>query len=481
MTTRTERDSMGEMEVPSDILHGASTQRAVLNFPISGRPVPASVIQAFAHLKEACAGVNAELGRLDPSIADAIAQAAQVIRSGLNGKAGALVAGSDGRQAMDHFPVDVFQTGSGTSTNMNVNEVLSNLACVEAGKPIGAKEPVHPNDHANMGQSSNDTFPTAMQLAGAEAISESLVPALRRLRDVLRDKAAAFAEIVKLGRTHLMDATPVTLGQEFSGYAEQIEKAIGRAEAASLALASNLPIGGTAVGTGINTHPDFGSKVAERLSSAMGIAFAEAENHFEAQATRDCVVEASGFLRTIAVSYTKIANDLRWMGSGPRGGLFEVSLPAVQPGSSIMPGKVNPVICESAMMVSCRVQGNDLAITLGGTGGVGSILELNVAMPMMAEALLDSIELLAATAHMLVDRCLEGLEPNLSEIEHHLERSLMTCTALAPVIGYDEAADIAKSAFKNGSTVREETLRRGLVEPEELDRLLDPGSMTRPA
>jgi fumarate hydratase class II len=451
---------MGEMEVPADILHGASTQRAVLNFPISGRPVPAAVIQAFAHLKEACAGVNAELGRLDPSVAQAIAQAAQTIRDGLDGEGGALVSGSEGRQAMDHFPVDVFQTGSGTSTNMNVNEVLSNLACLDAGQPIGAKNPVHPNDHANMGQSSNDTF---------------------RLRDALREKAEAFSEIVKLGRTHLMDATPVTLGQEFSGYADQIDKAIGRAESAASALASNLPIGGTAVGTGINTHPEFGAKVAQRLTAALGISFAEADNHFEAQATRDCVVEASGFLRTVAVSFTKIANDLRWMGSGPRGGLFEISLPAVQPGSSIMPGKVNPVICESAMMVACRVQGNDLAVALGGTGGVGSLLELNVAMPMMADALLDSVGLLSATAEMLVDRCLNGLEPNLSEIERHLERSLMTCTALAPVIGYDEAADIAKVAFKNGSTVREETLRRGLVDPEELDRLLDPRSMTRPA
>jgi fumarate hydratase class II len=481
MTIRTERDSMGEMEVPSDILHGASTQRAVLNFPISGRPVPAAVIQAFAHLKEACAAVNAELGRLEPPVAKAIAEAAQTIRDGLNGDGGALVSGSEGRQAMDHFPVDVFQTGSGTSTNMNVNEVLSNLACLAAAQPIGAKNPVHPNDHANMGQSSNDTFPTAMQVAGAEAITRSLVPALTRLRDALREKADAFSEIVKLGRTHLMDATPITLGQEFSGYADQIDKAIGRAESAASALASNLPIGGTAVGTGINTHPEFGAKVAQRLTEALGISFAEADNHFEAQATRDCVVEASGFLRTVAVSFTKIANDLRWMGSGPRGGLFEIALPAVQPGSSIMPGKVNPVICESAMMVACRVQGNDLAVALGGTGGVGSLLELNVAMPMMADAFLDSVGLLSATADMLVDRCLNSLEPNLSEIERHLERSLMTCTALAPVIGYDEAADIAKVAFKNGSTVREETLRRGLVAPEELDRLLDPGSMTRPA
>ena len=367
MTTRTERDSMGEMEVPRTSCTAASTQRAVLNFPISGRPVPAAVIQAFAHLKEACAGVNLELGRLEPPVAEAIARAAQTIRAGLNGEGGALVSGSEGRQAMDHFPVDVFQTGSGTSTNMNVNEVLSNLACLAAGQPIGAKNPVHPNDHANMGQSSNDTFPTAMQVAGAEAITRSLVPALTRLRDALREKAEAFSEIVKLGRTHLMDATPVTLGQEFSGYADQIDKAIGRAESAASALASNLPIGGTAVGTGINTHPEFGAKVAQRLTERWGFHLPRPRIILKPKPPGIVWSKPPAFADGRGLVHQDCQRSA--LDGSPTRGLFEIALPAVQPGSSIMPGKVNPVICESAMMVACRVQGNDLAVALGAPVG----------------------------------------------------------------------------------------------------------------
>jgi fumarate hydratase class II len=476
-STRLERDSMGEMTVPSHVLYGATTQRAVLNFPVSGRPVPAPVVRAFALLKKACAESNHELKKLDQRRTRLVTAACDAIVAACDGEANELTAHGP---MMDHFPVDVFQTGSGTSTNMNVNEVVSNLACLAAGTGIGAKDPVHPNDHVNMGQSSNDTFPTAMQVAAAVAIREDLLPALKRLEKALAKKARRWDGIVKIGRTHLMDATPIRLGQEFSGYAAQITHGVRRAEAAMDALASNLPIGGTAVGTGINTHPRFGGLVSRRLARATRVKFAEADNHFEAQATRDCVVEASAALRTIAVSLSKIANDIRWLGSGPRCGLFELALPATQPGSSIMPGKVNPVICESIMQVAAQVIGNDQAVSVGGLGGVGSLLELNVAMPMMAANLLDSIALLANGSEMLVDRCVDGLEVNREIATGTVERSLMMCTSLAPEIGYDAAATVAKEAFRTGQTVRQYVLEHGLVEKDRLEELLDPASMTEP-
>lgn len=471
--TRTERDSMGEMKVPASVLYGASTQRAVLNFPISGRTVPPTVIHAFGLLKRACAEANRELGKLDQKRTKLIVETCNEIIASVEDDP------SDAGM-MQHFPVDVFQTGSGTSTNMNVNEVVSNIACKNAGKKIGAKDPIHPNDHVNMGQSSNDTFPTAMQVAAALAIYKNLIPSLKTLASTLKAKAKKWDKVVKIGRTHLMDATPIRVGQEFSGFAAQAEYSIKRAERAMIRLAENLPIGGTAVGTGINTHPRFGKLVAARLARATGIKFAEAANHYEAQATRDCVVEASGELKTIAVSLSKIANDIRWLGSGPRCGLYELSLPAIQPGSSIMPGKVNPVICESVMQVACQVIGNDAAITTGGLGGIGSLLQLNVAMPMMASNLMQTIELLANVSSVFADKCIKDLSLNKAIATGLVEKSLMMCTSLAPEIGYDQAAKVAKGAFASGQTVREYVLEKKLVDPKRLDELLDAMSMTEP-
>ena len=468
--TRIESDSMGQMTVPADVLYGATTQRAVLNFPVSGRTVPPQVIAAYFELKRACAQANLRLKELPRDKAGAIVEACERLVEDF----------ADRRaEVMRHFPIDVYQTGSGTSTNMNVNEVIANTASVLRGRAIGSKDPLHPNDHVNCGQSSNDTFPTAMQVAGAVAIDRHLLPALRRLHKALAAKARAWDRHVKIGRTHLMDATPIRVGQEFGGYAAAVEHAARRAERARDVLAGNLPIGGTAVGTGINANPRLGRTVAAILTKELGIAFREADNHFEAQATRDCVVEASGLLKTIAVSLSKVANDIRWMGSGPRCGLGELNLPATQPGSSIMPGKVNPVICESVIMVACRVAGNDASITLGGFGGVGSLLELNVAMPLIANDLCESIELLANASDMFRERCIEGLELR-PEATQTVERSLMMVTSLAPVIGYDSAAKAAKEAYKSGETIRAYVLRNGLVEPKALDRLLDPAAMTKP-
>ncbi|MBL9148891.1 MAG: class II fumarate hydratase [Phycisphaerae bacterium] len=471
--TRVETDSMGAMEVPSDALFGATTQRAVLNFPVSGRPVPPAQIEAHILLKKACAEANVELGEIGKDKAKAIVDACNELLGRFESKTGR-------DDVMRHFPIDVFQTGSGTSTNMNVNEVIANIAARRAGKPIGAKDPVHPNDHVNYGQSSNDTFPSSMQIAGAVRIDRSLIPALERLAAELWKKSKAWDKHVKIGRTHLMDATPIRVGQEFSGFAAAIDESVERARRAIAALAGNMPIGGTAVGTGINAHPKFGKLVCAKLEKETGIRFREAKNHFEAQSTRDCVVEASGHLKTIAVSLTKVANDIRWLGSGPRTGLFELTIPATQPGSSIMPGKVNPVICESVMMVACQIVGNDAAITLGGFGGVGSLLQLNVAMPMIAERLLDSIELLANAAEMFLTRCIAGLELNIDIATGTVEKSLMMVTSLAPVIGYDNAAKLAKEAFKTGETVRQHALRHKLVEEKHLAKLLDPTSMTKP-
>ncbi|MEC9372284.1 MAG: class II fumarate hydratase, partial [Planctomycetota bacterium] len=385
--TRTEKDSMGDMRVPADALYGASTQRAVLNFPVSGLPVPASLIHAYGLLKAACAKVNLDLGRLDAPRAKLIIEAAEEVARGDHDA---------------HFPIDVFQTGSGTSTNMNANEVIANLVCIKRSAPIGStKDPdylekggVHPNDHVNMGQSSNDTFPTAMHIAAAVEIDTNLLPAVRRMADKLESLASDWDRVIKIGRTHLQDATPIRLGQEFSGYAAQMRQAEDRL-AHALDTLAELPLGGTAVGTGVNTHHQFGKRVADELSARTNIAFIEARNHFEAQHAKDAIVEASGHLKTLAVSLSKIASDIRLMGCGPRCGIGELKLPAVQPGSSIMPGKVNPVICESVMMVSCQVIGADAAITMGGLGGVGSLLDLNVAMPMMAWNLQHSIAILS--------------------------------------------------------------------------------------
>jgi fumarate hydratase class II len=462
---RIEKDSMGEMQVPDWALWGASTQRAVQNFPIAGRGVPVEVVRAFGLLKAACAQVNKDLGKLDGKLADAIAAAAGEVADG---------------KLDDHFVVDVYQTGSGTSSNMNANEVISNRANQQLGQPVGSKDPIHPNDHVNMGQSSNDTFPTAMHVAAAVALQTRLRPALQRLHDVLQSQSCQWDDIVKIGRTHLMDATPIRMGQVFAGYAAQVAFAIERVDH-TIGVLGELAIGGTAVGTGINTHPEFGGRVAKALADRTGVPFREARNHVEAQATKDGFVEASGALKTIAVSLSKIANDIRWLGSGPRAGLGELVLPAIQPGSSIMPGKVNPVICESVVQVALRVIGNDSVVTQGGFGGVGSILELNVAMPVMADAFMESVSLLTHVSDVFVEKLLSGLTVNQAACEQYVERSLMTVTSLAPAIGYDNAAKIAKQAFEEGKTIKELVLEKGLLDEAKLNEVLDPRSMTEPA
>lgn len=477
-STRIEKDSMGEMPVPADVLYGASTQRAVLNFPISGRPVPAEVIFAFARLKTATARANEQLGKLPKAKADSIVDACDEILRGMSDRGG----------IARHFPVDIFQTGSGTSTNMNTNEVVSNLVCLKHGAPVGSSKDaaylehdyaVHPNDHVNMGQSSNDTFPTAMHIAAAVEIKNRLLPAVRSLAAALDEKAKAWDEIVKIGRTHLQDATPIRLGQEFSGFASQMHHAADRLDRALSTLAE-LPIGGTAVGTGINTHPEFSKLVCQHLSTSTGVAFREADNHFEAQHAKDGFVEVSGMLKTIAVSLSKIANDIRWLGSGPRCGIGELKLPAVQPGSSIMPGKVNPVICEAVVMAACQVIGNDAAVTTGGLGGIGSLLDLNVAMPMMAANVLDSIGLLAGSCNTLNDKLIQGLEPDRERCAALIEGSLAMCTSLVPVIGYDASAKLAYQAYAEGKTVRQLALEQNLLDADRLNELLDPRSMTEP-
>jgi fumarate hydratase class II len=474
--TRIEKDTMGEMPVPAQALWGASTQRAVENFPISGRPVPAEVIHAYGHLKAACADVNLALGRMNSARHKAIMSAAAEVAAGKHDA---------------QFPIDVFQTGSGTSTNMNANEVIANLVCVALGKPIGSsKDPayigdaksgtgVHPNDHVNMGQSSNDTFPTAIHLATAVAIRKKLIPALGRAADSLDHHAKSWDKVIKIGRTHLQDATPIRLGQEFSGYARQIRKAEARAAAAVNALCE-LPIGGTAVGTGINAHADFGRMVSERLAKTLEVPFREAENHFEAQHAKDDVVEVSGHLKTIAVSLSKVASDIRLMGCGPRCGFGELKIPAVQPGSSIMPGKVNPVIIEAVMMVCARVIGNDAVVCACGVGGVGGLLDLHVAMPVMAEAVLESIDLLAGALDAFTEKCLKGLEADAERCAELIEGSLAMCTSLVPVIGYDKSAALAKQAFKEGKTVRQLALEQKLLPEAQLKELLNPWSMTLP-
>ena len=454
---RTESDSMGKMKVPSDAYYGAQTARAVENFPVSGRTLPREFVRAMGLVKLAAAETNAELGFLKKNVAKAVARAAREVLEG---------------KLDDHFVVDVFQTGSGTSTNMNANEVIAN----RAAELLGGKTGVHPNDHVNMGQSSNDVIPTAMHVSSLEAIEKELIPALEYLEKALSAKAKKFDRIVKIGRTHLMDATPVRLGQEFGGYASMVAHGISRLKGVRNDL-SELAVGGTAVGTGINTHKSFGKKVAARISAATGVKFREARNHFEAQASKDAVVQTSGALKTVAVSLMKIANDIRWLGSGPRCGFGEILLPAIQPGSSIMPGKVNPVIGESVTQVAAQVIGNDAAITIGGQSGN---FELNVMMPMMADNLLESIRLLSRVSRVFVDKCVDGIEASEERCGELIEQSLAMCTSLAPIIGYDAAAAIAKEAYATGSTVREVARRKGVISDEELERVLDPESMTRP-
>lgn len=457
MSTRTENDSLGEMQVPADALYGAQTQRAVENFPISELRFPRSFIAALGIIKKAAAETNLELGLLDDDVAHAIIRAAdEVIRGDHD----------------DQFVVDIFQTGSGTSTNMNTNEVIATRASRIRGD--GGK--VHPNDHVNAGQSSNDVIPTAMQVAACVSIRQELIPALHQLRDSLDAKAREFDNIVKSGRTHLMDATPVRLGQEFGGYAAQIEFGIRRLGEAERDLLE-LPLGGTAVGTGINTPADFAGKAITRIAKSTGIEFTEATNHFERQGTRDTIVYAHGALNTLAVSLMRIAHDIRWLGSGPRAGLNEITLPSIQPGSSIMPGKVNPVIPEAVTMVAAQVMGNHTTITVG---GLGSYFELNVMMPVMAHAMLQSVALMAAASRAFAEKCVDGITANEERCRELLEGNLSLATALAPKIGYDDAAAIAKQAFREGRTAREVARERQVLPDDELDRVLDARAMTEP-
>ena len=457
--TRIEKDSMGEMEVPADAYYGASTQRAVLNFPISGQPLPRRFIRALGMIKKAAAQTNLELGLLARRRARAIAAAAQQVVDG---------------ELDQHFPIDVYQTGSGTSTNTNANEVIATRATEILGGARGARL-VHPNDHVNLGQSSNDVIPTAIQIAAAMAIQDELIPSLERLHKALEAKSKEFWPMIKTGRTHLQDATPIRLGQEFKGYAGQIEESIRRAKAAVDEL-SRIPLGGTAVGTGINTHPQFARLAAARLAKATGVAVKETPNHFHAQATLDALVAAHGGLRTIATSLWKIGSDVRLMGSGPIAGLGELRLPETQPGSSIMPGKVNPVIVESLLMVIARVYGNDLTVAISGQSG--SFFELNVMMPVAAVTTLESIALLATSVRNFSERCVEGLQATDRGPEL-VERSPMLATALTPVIGYDESAKIAKESIRTGKSIRQLARAKGISE-QELNKVLDLAKMTKP-
>ncbi len=464
MSTRIEKDSMGEMPVPADALYGASTQRAVLNFPVSGRPVPYPVIHAYGLIKGAVARVHAELGILPKDKADLIEQAAQEVADG---------------KLDAHFIIDIYQTGSGTSTNMNANEVISNRICQIAGQPIGAKDPVHPNDHVNMGQSSNDTFPAAMHIAVAQELNKKLLPALESLHASLQKKSTEFWDVLKIGRTHLMDATPVRLGQEFKGYARQAELAASRVHKALNAI-MELPLGGTAVGTGLNSHPDMPRLAIALIAEKTGLPFVEAKDHFEAQASKDALVEASGQLKTIAVSFFKIANDIRWLSSGPQCAIGEIAIPATQPGSSIMPGKVNPVMCESLMQVCARVIGNDATVTWCGANGN---LDLNVMMPALAAALLESIELLMNASTLFRTRCVDGIIAKKERCNELIEYSLAMVTGLNSKIGYDKAAEIAKLSAKTGTPVRKLCMERlkelGITEAD-LNEALDPARMCAP-
>ncbi len=453
---------MGEMQVPVDAYYGASTARAVENFPISNLPFSRQFIAALGMIKSAAADVNHQLGHLDANTKDLIQSAANEVVDG---------------KLDDQFVVDIFQTGSGTSTNMNANEVIASRANEIATDRRGGKTPVHPNDHVNMSQSSNDVIPTAMHVSAAVAIQSSLVPSLLKLQLALQTIAGNFEDVVKIGRTHLQDATPVRVGQEFSGYAAQAKLGVARAEHAIEAL-RDLPLGGTAVGTGINSPKEFAPGVIAILAAKTGIAFCEAENHFEAQSAKDGIVETSGLMKTIAISLTKIANDIRWLASGPRCGLGEFILPATQPGSSIMPGKVNPVMCEMVLQVAAQVIGNDA--TIAWANAMGSTFELNTMMPVMAYNLLQSIDLLSSATRVFADRCVAGLTVDRERCESMVEQSLAMCTSLAPIIGYDAAAEIAKQAYWTGKTVRVVASAKGVMSAEELAKALDARRMTAP-
>ena len=461
MQMRIEKDSMGTMELPADALYGATTQRAVLNFPISGYRFSRPFIRALGLVKWAAAQANRDLGKLDEKRAQLITEAAEEVIEG---------------HWDSQFPIDIFQTGSGTSTNMNANEVIANRCSQLDGKAIGSKDPVHPNDHVNMGQSSNDVIPTSIHIAVAESVRSELMPALDHLQQGLEAKAHEFWEVIKIGRTHLMDATPVRLGQEFSGYAKQVEYGKLRAGNA-IAAVEELALGGTAVGTGLNSHPEFAGKVMGHLWNRTGVAFREARNHFEAQGAKDGLVEASGQMRSIAVSLFKIANDIRLLASGPRCGIGEIQLPATQPGSSIMPGKVNPVMCESVVQVCAQVFGNDTTVCWGGANGQ---LELNVMMPVMAHNVLESIRLLSNVARVFQDKCISGIIANQDRCNELVELSMAMVTSLAPLIGYDRAAEIAKESAATGKTVRQICRERQVLPEDQLNRALDPVEMAKP-
>ena len=457
---RKEQDSMGEFQVPKDAYYGANTMRAVLNFPISQLRFSRSFIRAIAQVKLASAETNMQLGLIEERIGKAIVQASQEVSEG---------------KFDEQFVVDIFQTGSGTSTNMNANEVISNRGIEILGGKLGSRTPVHPNDHVNIGQSSNDVIPTSIHVAAATAINDALIPSLEQLHQSLHSKSKEFMPIVKTGRTHLQDATPVRLGQEFLGHAGQIERGIQRSKQA-LAELSEVALGGTAVGTGVNTHPEFATKVCEKLSAYLGIEFKETDNHFQAQSTLDNIVEASSSMKTLAVSLMKIANDVRWMGSGPRGGFGEIELPEVQPGSSIMPGKVNPVIPESVCQVSAQVIGNDATISVAGQSGN---FEINVMMPVAAYNLLQSIDLLATASSNLATQCIDGLKATTKGPEM-VDKGLAIVTTLVPYIGYDASASIAHKAQSTGQTVLEVALEETNLKEDDLREILNPDSMTEP-
>jgi len=462
MGNRIEKDSIGEMEVPEERLYGAQTMRSKINFPIGIERMPIEVVHAFGYVKKASAIVNCSLGLLDEKRKEMILEACDALLSG---------------QLDDEFPLHVWQTGSGTQSNMNVNEVISNFCIKKAGGTLGSKDPVHPNDHVNMSQSSNDTFPTAMHIAALKKIHEQLLPNLSKLYNALREKAEAYRSIVKTGRTHMMDATPLTLGQEFSGYAQQIKNGMKSVEN-TLEHLRQIALGGTAVGTGLNTHPEYADKVAKELSKLLGFEIISASNKFEGLAASDAIVEVSGALKRVAVSFHKIANDIRLLASGPRCGFGELELPENEPGSSIMPGKVNPTQCESVTMVCAQVIGNDTAISFGGANGH---LELNVYRPMMIYNTLQSIQLLADSASNFVDKCIEGIVPNEKKITYFLEQSLMLATALNKVIGYDQAAQIVKKAHKENRTLKEVAVELGFLSAEEFDEKVDPSKMVNPS
>jgi fumarate hydratase, class II len=457
---RVEKDSMGEVKVPQEAYYGAQTQRAIDNFPISQRRFPRELIRALGLIKMAATQVNRELGLLDERLTEPIIRAAQEV--------------VDGKFDTD-FAIDIYQTGSGTSTNMNANEVIANRAIELAGGARGSRL-IHPNDHVNMCQSSNDVIPTAIHVAALERLERHLLPALCTLHKTLSAKAREFDDVMKIGRTHLMDATPIRLGQEFSGYARQVELGMRRIENTYASL-GELALGGTAVGTGLNAHPEFAKRVIARLSELTGVGFREAENHFEAQGAQDALVEASGALKTVAVSLMKIANDIRWMGSGPRCGIGELMLPELQPGSSIMPGKVNPVIPESVIQVAAQVLGNDTVVTLGAQWGA---LDLNTMMPVMASNLLESIHILGTAAANFAELCIAGIQADRERCAALIEQSQAMCTALAPEIGYDAAAQIAKESFASGKTVRQIAQERQVLPEARLNELLDPRRMTEP-